>query len=261
MPNRKDIYYARTYRRLKLNIKANTIFALLLIVPVLVLLIMTIDDITGALAQITSGVLSNVIPEEHISISSTKYSIINNIYYVSLPTSLPATHVIWINLAVCLLLFIVFKIKKVTGRPMAIFFLFTIFTQVINCIYFLFAAKYFPYTVGEYSSLYLMQQIGVWLTFCILGGLVVAYLGDKGFGYKIWTYLCIMLYSLVFGAIRYIVYLFILYKCSVLYMAMMFFVIGPMFDFSYFVAIYAAFVNKSIKEYESGEMKGEWEWS
>lgn len=261
MPKKKDIYYARTYRRLKLNIRENTIFTLLLIVPTLILLILSIDDITGALAQITSGILSNVIPEEHITISGTNYSLLNTIYYVELPTTLPATHVIWINLAICLVMFITFKLMKVTGRPMAIYFLFSIFTHTVNCIYFLFAAKYFPYTLGEYSSLYLMQQVGVWITFCILGGLVVGYLGDKGYGYKLWTFICIMLYSLVFGAIRYIVYLFVLYKFSVLYMAMMFFVVGPMFDFSYFVAIYAAFVNKSIKEYESGDMKGEWEWS
>jgi hypothetical protein len=44
-------------------------------------------------------------------------------------------------------------------------------------------------------------------------------------------------------------------------MAILFFVIGPVFDFSYFVAIYAIFVNKKIKEYSRIEMKGEWEWS
>ena len=70
-----------------------------------------------------------------------------------------------------------------------------------------------------------------------------------------------ILYSLVFGIIRYILFLYVLQRFSVLYMALMFFVFGPFFDFLYLVGIYSIFINKMIELYESQAGKDEWLWS
>ena len=64
-----------------------------------------------------------------------------------------------------------------------------------------------------------------------------------------------------FGIIRYILFLYILQRFSVLYMALMFFVFGPFFDFLYLVGIYSIFMNKMIELYESQAGKDEWLWS
>ena len=43
-------------------------------------------------------------------------------------------------------------------------------------------------------------------------------------------------------------------------MPVMFFALGPLFDFLYFVAIYAISVNGMIRIYDS-KRKGEWLWA
>lgn len=112
----------------------------------------------------------------------------------------------------------------------------------------------------QFSNLYMKQQIGIWLTFIVLSGLVTGFLGNRGYLYKILTFLATMAYSLVFGVVRYILFLYLLQQFSILYMALMYFVFGPLFDFLYFVGIYSIFANKMVKMYDTGEGREDWEW-
>ena len=70
----------------------------------------------------------------------------------------------------------------------------------------------------------------------------------------------VMLYSIVFGTVRYMVFLYFLYRFSMIYMALFYFMIGPMFDFLYLVMIYAVFVNRMIGVYDSRKGKEAWKW-
>ena len=261
MSKKKKIYYARTYRRIKINIKSSAIFTCLLMIPSLFVFILNIDTITQKLAQISTWMLSQVMPEESIEVLTSQYSILGTMYYVEVPTTYPEFSTVCLNLALCFGIYLFMELLKGTGKPLGIFLMYTLLVHIVNCVFFVFGAKEFPYTIGEYSDLYIKQQIGIWLTFIVLASLVVGMMGRRAYGYKILTFLGIMLYSVVFGGVRYILFIFLLHKFSVLYMALLFFVVGPMFDFSYFVAIYAIFVNKIIKEYDFGKKKGEWKWS
>ena len=78
---------------------------------------------------------------------------------------------------------------------------------------------------------------------------------------KVITLIAVMTYSIVFGAVRYVVFIYLLYRYSVIYMTLFYFMIGPMFDFLYLVMIYAIFVNRMIKIYDSRDGKEEWAWS
>ena len=258
---KKTIYYARTYRRIHIDRVKSTIFASLLIIPSFIFCIFMIDDMTEVLTGIGSWMLSQVIPAEVIQVATTEYSVLNSMNYIELPTTYPTVSMIGWNLAICFFLLMCMLLFKKTGRPIAIFSLFGIMIHVVSCIYFLLAATEFPYSISVYSDLYIKQQIGIWLTFIVLAGLVIAFMGERGYGFKLLTFIDIMAYSVIFGSVRYILFLYILYRFSVLYMALLFFVVGPMFDFSYFVALYALFVNKNIKDYEYGEKKGVWRWS
>lgn len=79
--------------------------------------------------------------------------------------------------------------------------------------------------------------------------------------YKLLTLLAIMLYSIVFGTVRYVIFIWLLYRFSVICMAFFYFMIGPMFDFLYLVMIYAVFVNRMIGVYDSRKGKEVWKWS
>ena len=261
MGKKKQIYYARTYRRLELDLKACILFACLLVLPTVSLLIVFMDELTKLMTDIGVMILSAVIDPGDIVIKSIDYAILNTIYYIDIPMKYPDLWLIVGNLVVCLAILLLFRIIKKMGRPLAIFATFAIMIHIVSCGFFAFASKYFPYTMADYSELYMKQQIGIWLTFAILAGLVVSFMGAKHYGLKLITFLGIMLYALVFGIIRYVLFLFVLHQFSALYMALLFFVLGPTFDFSYFVIIYALFVNKTICNSESGESKEIWKWS
>lgn len=258
---KKNIYYARTYRRVQLDVARSVILAGLLIIPAILCMVAYLDDITLRMSGFGARLLSKVIQPECIYIAGTTYSVIDNISYIVLPTKTPTLMSCCINLAVCVLTMIFMRLLRRTGRPLAIFMMFSLFIHIASCIYFIAAKEYFPYTVGMYSELYVKQQIGIWLIFIILAGLLVAFMGRRRYLYRLITFAAIMSYSVVFGTIRYVLYLFILYRFSTLYMALLFFVVGPMYDFAYLVAIYAMYVNRNIKDYAYGRNRGVWKWS
>ncbi len=261
MVEKEKIYYPRTYRKMQFDIKESLIFGGIIVLPVLILYLCYMENLIKGIVKLAYWVLSQVIEKEYIQIQRTEYSAFWTIEYLELPTTYPAFHEQCVNLLVCLALWVLMKCFRKKGSPMAIFSLYCIYVHGANCIYFLCTSGTFPYTIGDYSELYLKQQIGIWLMFIIMAGLVFGCLGRSLLRYKIVTFLGICIYSLVFGAARYIFFLFLLFRFSVIYMAVLFFVIGPMVDFVYFVMIYAAFMNKMTKEYAKSDKKGEWKWS
>ena len=261
MDKKNKIYYAHTYRRIDVNWIKNIIFAGMIIIPSLILVAVNIDGITDSIVRIATEILSKVISERQMHVMVSQYSVLGEMKYVELPTVYPEFSLNCWNLLICILILLLLGLMRKTKRPLAVFGIFGILIHIVSCVYFMLRTEEFPYTLGDYSELYLKQQIGIWLTFIVLAGLILGFMGNKGYVSKVVTFLCIMIYSFVFGTIRYILFLFILYQFSVLYMAILFFVFGPVFDFSYFVAVYAVFMNKNIKDYEFGKKKGVWQWS
>ena len=96
--------------------------------------------------------------------------------------------------------------------------------------------------------------------FFVMTVMVTGVMGNRGLPYKLLTVLAVMLYSIVFGTVRYMVFLYFLYRFSMIYMALFYFMIGPMFDFLYLVMIYAVFVNRMIGVYDSRKGKEAWKW-
>lgn len=261
MREKKKIYYARTYRRIRMNLRKSFLYLFLLVVPGLVGFIMNIGRITSLLATLTVEVLGRLFPGTAMQIGQDTYSVFGRISYVEMPTVYPDHTLVCINLVLTLGIILVLATGKRKGKPFAIFSMLSLLIHLINCIYFLFASDHFPYTFSDYSNLYLKQEIGIWIMFILLSGLVTCFLGDIGWRYKILAFFGINLYALLFGMVRYILFAYLLRRFSILYMALMFFVVGPLFDFSYFVTIYGVFVNKMIKLYESGKGREEWEWA
>lgn len=107
----------------------------------------------------------------------------------------------------------------------------------------------------------MLQEIGIWVMFFVMTVMVTGIIGDRAVIYKFLTLLAVMLYSIVFGIVRYVIFIWLLYRFSVIYMAFFYFMIGPMFDFLYLVMIYAVFVNRMIGVYDSRKGKEVWKWS
>lgn len=261
LTEKKKIYYARTYRHLAVDKLKSFLYLLLLVIPSLIVLIINLDTITGFLCNCGVKILGKIYPGIPMNIVPDTFSILGKIEYIEMPTVYPSLIFVFENLLVMFVLVAFLMTGQRKGRPLSIYFLLSLLVHVINCIYFIFAMNHFPYNALAFSELYMKQQIGIWITFLILGGLVTGFLGSCGYIFKIITFFSIIGYSLIFGSIRYILFLFILYRFSILYMALMFFVFGPLFDFLYLVGIYSIFANKMVKVYDKGERKGEWKWS
>ena len=100
MGKKKQIYYARTYRRIELDVKACILFACLLVIPTVSLLLLFMDEMTGMMTEFGVMILSNVIPKEDIVVKVTDYAFLHNMHYIDLPMSYPGIWLIVGNLIV-----------------------------------------------------------------------------------------------------------------------------------------------------------------
>lgn len=258
---KKKIYYSRTYRRLKVNTIGTILYFCFLVLPALILFVLNIENITHLMSKCAVDILGKIYPGIPLYIREDTFSILSTMKFVELPTVYPQIGFCVLNflMVLCLIIFCCTGSRK--GRPISIFMTIMLVIHIINCIYFIFAANYFPYTAFQYSNLYMKQQIGIWLTFIVMMGLVTALQGTKVLVYNILAFVSVMLYSFAFGFVRYILFLYVIEEFSIIYMALMFFALGPFFDFLYLVGIYGFFMNKVICVYESAKGKGEWKWS
>lgn len=255
------IYYARTYRKLKSGGWKGVLFVCILVIPALILLLWNCYGITRGMSWLAVKFLCDRFRGLQIQIIESEFPIIGKISIVELPTVYPKLKEIIINLLIVTGMAVFACSGKRKGKPAAIFSMIVLVTHLINCVYFLFGSNYFPYTAYQYSDLYMRQQIGIWMFFIVLAGGTIGFMGNKGILFKILAFWGTIIYSMVFGVARYVFFLYILERFSIFYMALLFFVFGPFFDFLYLVGIYALYINKMEKIYDSDEGREEWTWS
>lgn len=259
---KQKIYYSRTYRHLQVNKKKSFLFLLLCVLPCVIGLFLFYGEITAFVTNITGRVLDYFVPALEVSYKWTDFiPLLDDIKIVVIPSIYPSIKLILINIAVLLVAIALCILGKMRNHALAIYAMIILFIHMINCVFFLFAGKEFTYTAMQYSELYMKQQVGIWICFLIIIGLVTGILGDGSIFLRIVTLTGVMLYSFCFGLVRYIVFLFIMYKFSMLYMAAFFFVLGPFFDFMYLVMIYGIYVDKLTGMYTTGKRKEKWLWS
>lgn len=261
---KKRIFYSRTYRHFAPESKKQWVFLLAVVLPCVFLFLFFFTELTSALSDWVRDALTEFFPADSINIAYRPFlPIFGGVYFVRLPNLLPSGEATAINLVVTLasifLLLLSFRHKK-GGTPVSIYAVIVLLLHLVSCIFFLFAKDYFPYTVSEYSELYMLQQVGLWLAFIVLSGIISGIFGYGKIGGRMLLFFGIIAYSFVFGCVRYLVFLFILAKASTLYMTSLFFSLGPMFDFIYFVFIYSIFINTRIEHFNYGEGLADWQW-
>ncbi len=259
-----QIYFSRTYRHLKPDSKERLFFLLGCVLPCLVCFLFFYTKISYLLANWVKGALSVAIPESSLGIAYGEFlPLFGGVYYVRIPSTMPSFHEVTINLAVTLLLlFICFLSSRNSkgGRPLSIYFAIILLTHLVASIFFMFAKDFYPYTATQYSELYIKQQVSIWLSFLVLSGLITGMLGYGSIAGRLITFGGTMAYSFIFGCVRCLASLFIISKLSSLYMATLFFSLGPLFDFLYLVCFYSIYINAQIKRFDQGEGRVKWHW-
>ena len=261
--DKNTIFYARTYRRFNPDLKRQILFALLFVLPALILYLLFYPLITRVVSEWASGVLADALgAASPYPIGAHEYiPFFGPVSYVALSSLYPSMTLVLATAAVCLVACVILTTGKRRGLPMSIFLLFGVGVQFVSCLFFFIDGSVFPYVETDYSVLYMLQQAGIWLFFIIIAGFVVGFISYGGIPLKIVTFLGILLYSFVFGCARYVVYLFIIAKFSSLFMATLFFALGPFFDFLYLVFFYSLYVDRLNTKLGRRDKVEVWRWT
>lgn len=257
------IFYARTYRRFERDVKRQVVFIFLLVIPATILYLLFYPHITRMVSLWASDVLSNALgATQGYPVGAHEYiPFFGPVSYVSLSSSYPSMSLVVGTAVVCLLMCTFFVTGPRRGMPLSIFLLFGVGVQLVSCLFFFIDGSVFPYAETDYSELYMIQQVGIWLFFIIIAGFVVGLISYGGLALKVVTFVTIVLYSFVFGTVRYVVYLFIVAKYSSLFMATLFFSLGPFFDFLYLVFFYSLFVDRLNAKLNRRDRTEVWRWT
>ena len=259
---KKTIYFMRFYRRLERNRTKDNIYTIVFILVYIIGLLIFYSKVTLEISNIIKQILSKYIAIEGLNVVGKEFiPMFGPIYYLEVPTVYPEYGMLIINIIICTIgLISMVAIKKIYG-PMSIYLSMGFIVQIISCIYFILSKGKFPYTACDYSELYMKQQLSIWIFLVIIIGVVIALLGMGNVRMKLMTIIATIMYSFIFGVIRYCIYLFIIFKFSILYMPVLFFILGPFFDFLYLVFFYGLYINKIIKIYDSNEGRKAWKWA
>jgi len=142
-------------------------------------------------------------------------------------------------------------------RPLAIWLGYVSLINTISAAFFILWPHLFPYLIVDFSSLYVHTELGIWIFIPIILGLALHHLPSNT-GEKFFLTFFILIYSIIFGTIRYILFLYILYKGSFIFMAALYFAFGPFFDFIYIVGFYSIYVSKLAIAHKFSLVK--WRW-
>jgi hypothetical protein len=250
------IYYHRSYRKIT---GSGWLFFLSLVAISLsfaTVILYSYPFITKHMSIIAQTALSSYYPPETISVIEKSF-LWKNISAVSLPQNNPSVFTSSINLIFSLGLILILPGLK-RGKLIAIYFFFLAFIHMFSAMFFTFFPKAFPYTATEFSEFYIKSEISIWLFIPIILGMSVMLMPTPIFP-KLALILFALIYSFIFGTLRYIIFLFIINEFSTIYMALLFFAFGPLIDFVYIVGIYSFYSSRLARNLKSSEAV--WKWS
>jgi len=250
------ILYHRSYRKIAVSAKPFVLQLVCIALPLSLIVVFFYPEITRTVCRIAVQVLSPYFDKDSLRIVSYPY-IIGNGHYLALPGKFPSAVFSLVNTIFSLLMLLLLpNINRL--KPLLILGTVLSFILFISAMFFLLVPDQFPYQASDYSDLYIKQQISIWFFVPVIMGLGVLPL-PASLPSKIFTMLISFVYSLIFGTVRYVVFLYIIGKISLIYMAVLFFALGPLVDFVYIVGIYSCYTTRLAKK-----IKGNftlWKWS
>jgi hypothetical protein len=250
------IYYHRAYRKITGSGKIFSLELLIISLPLSLLTFYLYPFITERMSLLAQAILSHYYPSGTIKVMIKSF-LMGDAAYVSMPGAQPSYLTAVVNLAVSLALILILPRVKV-GKNVAIYFLFLAAINLASSLFFVFSFADFPYSVTKFSELYIKSEISMWLFIPFILGMAILLLPAPIFP-KILLIVLALVYSIIFGTLRYIIFLFIVSKLSIIYMALLFFAFGPLIDFVYIVGIFSYYNSKLAWDLQ--ESKSVWKWS
>lgn len=258
---KSKIYYSRTYRHLKPNFLRMSVFFLFFVIPFIIFYLLSYSDISKFVVEVTISLMNNFVAPSELGIASDQFlPRLGDIYYVTANGPLPDSNLSLIHIAITLILIFANRMTFKNHKHIQLYLMFILMIHLSSAVFMYFGAKYFPYSLTDYSELYMKQQIGIWLSIFSIVTMLSGAINFTGFSKFVFV-LSAIVYSSVFGMIRYCVFLGIMAKFSVIYMTSFFFSFGPFIDFLYLVWMYSIFMRYLTKRFGYKEGRVEWHWA
>lgn len=237
-PEKSNIYFHRSYRKLEQHSMFYILLMLFLLIGVVdFLIILFFSPVSHMICSVSKQVLSTCIPSSLIEIIPKGF-VYNDVYILSLPGRYPSLTVSIITAIISLIILYFAIAKKHAIEPKQVWFVFIFFIVLVSALFFIFLSAYFPYDLEFFSEMYIKTEVGIWIAIPII--LTIALLPFPiRFHRKFMVITFTLLYSVIFACVRYIVFLYLLRVLSYLFMALMFFMLGPFLDFIYIVGSYS----------------------
>lgn len=250
------IYYHRAYRKITRSGWLFLVEMMALCVPLSLIVLFGFPLLTEPMSLVSRAALSPYYPSGIVQIAEKGF-LWEQISVVSLPGTFPSDLMIIINLIVSLFLFLFLPNVKI-GKNVAIYFFFLAGINLASVLFFTFQPFPFPYTAVDFSEFYIKSEISIWLFIPFILGMAFLPLPAPLLP-KMLLIILTLIYSIIFGTLRYIIFLFVISKFSVIYMALLFFAFGPLIDFVYIVGIYSFYNSRLAMTLKGNESV--WKWS
>lgn len=237
------IGYARFGRVLKFNKYLFMLQLTLLVVVFEFLVIFFLEDYFKVLSDITRKILEGSYTGSYKFLSfKLEYSIPQG----RLPTLQESF--IYLLVSSLSLLFLISRFNPLS-KYISAWLIYITFVYFVSSFYFVFFLDSFPYTERDFAVLYILQQTGVFLFIPILLALSLSLFTFSWLNLLLnaITIALSLMYSSVFGGLRYIVFAYTLKNFSYIHMPAMFFILGPLVDFIYIVSFYSLCLYMTIK--------------
>jgi hypothetical protein len=236
--DKNRIFYHRSYRKLEQHsLLRVALMFLVLVFLVDFFVIFFYPEITMGISKITANFLATTMPGKLIEIVPKNY-VYDNVYVVTLPGRYPTIKLSIIVTIVSLTFFFVAIYLKRVIEPKLVWLIFISFINLVAALFFIFFAGYFPYDMEIFSEMYIKTEVGIWIIIPFILTIALLPFPIKLLK-KLMVILLTLFYSIVFACVRYIVFLYLLRNTTYLFMALMFFLLGPFLDFIYIVGSYS----------------------
>lgn len=259
--NKSKIYYSRTYRHLKVNYLRMAIFFIFFVIPSMILFILSYSDISRYIVLMVQNISANYINPDMMEVKSSYFlPFLGDLYYLDIKGFLPTQNISLLHIVITVVLGIIIRFSFRNQMHVRIYLLVVLFIHLTSALYMYFGANMFPYTLSDYSELYMKQQIGIWLSIFSIVTLLSGAINYSGFSKFVFV-IAASIYSLIFGIIRYCVFLGIMHNFSLIFMTSFFFSFGPFIDFLYLVWMYSIFMRYITKRFNNKNGVVKWYWA
>lgn len=253
---KSTIYYHRAYRKISNPGRLVVLKFLLITLPLIIAIFFLYPKLTYIMSNFAEYTLLSSFSSDSIEMLEKPY-MLSNVYMLDFPTTYPSPLFSFI-LFLFSVLTIVLIPKTKMPKPIALWIIYISFINLISSVFFILVPSIFPYDTKQFSELYVLTEVNMWFFVPVIMGMALLPLPSNTFSKFVVTVLALT-YSVIFGVVRYAVFLYIIAKFSFLFMPVLFFSFGPLMDFFYVVSIYSLYV--SILSKKAGRDLKAWKWS